>query len=313
MTLDAASQAFLVSLAKAAGPDSTPIWRMSVAEARAATARFRGLYGAGPDVGEVTDVQIPAHDGGSFRVRIIVPTTRAGAIILYLHGGGWMLEDLEGFDTLGRQLAQKSGAVVVLAEYRKAPEHPFPVPVEDAWTALRWTAAHAEELTFGGVPLFVAGDSASGNLAAVVARRSRDCGGPQLAGQILVYPLTDGDLSRPSYREEENQTLLTTAAVAWFTAHYVPEPSDRTDPDFAPMLADSLAGLPPALIITGEHDVLRDEGEAYAHRLRADGVAVDHRRWPGQMHGFFTLVNVLPGGAEVMDLIAAKIHAGRVA
>jgi len=159
----------------------------------------------------------------------------------------------------------------------------------------------------------VAGDSAGGNLAAVLARRSRDFGGPKLAGQILVYPVTDSDLSRPSYQEEENQTLLTTRATEWFIAQYVPEPTERIHPDFAPLRAESLAALAPAFVITGEHDVLRDEGEAYVERLREEGVAVDHRRWPGQMHGFFTLVNVLPAGAEAMDLIAAKIRAGMVA
>jgi acetyl esterase len=147
-------------------------------------------------------------------------------------GVGWSRTS-KGFDTLGRQLAQKSSAVVVLASYRKAPERPFPVPVEDAWTALRWTAERAAELAGGVVPLFVAGDSAGGNLAAVLARRSRDFGGPKLAGQILVYPVTDSDFSRPSYREEENQTLLTTRATEWFIAHYVPDAADRTNPDFA--------------------------------------------------------------------------------
>jgi acetyl esterase len=311
--LDAASQALLAALAQAAGPDPTPIWEMSVAEARASSARLRALYGAGPEVRSSTDVQIPAHDGGSFRARILVPTEEPTAVVLYLHGGGWTVEDVDGFDTLGRHLAQKSGAVVVLAEYRKAPEHPFPDPVEDAWTALQWTAAHAAELAGREVPLFAAGDSAGGNLAAVVARWARERGAPSLAGQILVYPATDGDLTRPSYLEAANQTLLTTPAVEWFLGQYVPDPADRVNPDFAPLRAESLAGLAPALVITGEHDVLRDEGDAYAERLRREGVVVDHRRWPGQMHGFFTLSNVLPAGAEAMDLIAAKIRAGRVA
>lgn len=313
MALDGASQAFLAALAEAAGPDPTPVWRMSVAEARAATSRFRELYGAGPEVGSSIDVLISAEDGGSFRARVIIPLEDPTAVVLYLHGGGWIVEDLEGFDTLGRQLADKSGAVVVLAEYRKAPEHPFPVPVEDAWTALKWIAAHARDLAKTAVPLFVAGDSAGANLAAVIARRAPDQGGLALAGQVLVYPATDCDLSRPSYWEAENQTLLTRAAVEWFIAHYVPDPAARMNPDFAPLRAGTLAGLAPALVITGEHDVLRDEGEAYVERLKLEGVAVDHRRWPGQMHGFFTLVNVLPAGAEAMDLIAGKIRAGKVA
>ena len=313
MALDQATLGFLAGMAEAAGPEAKPLWELSPAEARIAGGGLKELYGPGPDVRSSTDHVLTGHDGGTFRVRVLLPTEEPTAVVLYLHGGGWVLEDLDGYDTLGRQLAQKSGAAVVLAEYRKAPEHPFPVPVEDAWTALEWTAAHATELAGGTAPLFVAGDSAGGTLAAVVARRARDAGVPELAGQILVYPATDTDFSRPSYSEPENQTFLTTEFMQWFWDHYLPDPARRSTPDASPLRAESLAGLPPALVVTGEHDVLRDEGEAYADRLRAEGVAVEHHRWPGQMHAFFSLVNVLPASAEALELIAGKIRGGSFA
>jgi acetyl esterase len=313
MALDQATLNFLAGMAEAGGPEAKPLWELSPAEARLASGGLKELYGAGPEVRSSTDHVLRGHDGGTFRVRVLQPTEEPTAVVLYLHGGGWVLEDLDGYDTLGRQLAQKSGAAVVLAEYRKAPEHPFPIPVEDAWTALEWTAAHAVELAGGTAPLFVAGDSAGGTLAAVVARRARDAGGPDLAGQILVYPATDADLGRPSYAEPENQTFLTTEFMQWFWDHYLPDRAMRGTPDASPLRAESLADLPPALVITGEHDVLRDEGEAYADRLRAEHVAVEHHRWPGQMHAFFSLVNVLPASAEALELIAGKIRGGSVA
>ena len=229
-------------------------------------------------------------------------------MLVYLHGGGWVLEDIEGYETLGRQLATKSGAAVVLVNYRKAPEHPFPTPVEDAWTALQWAAGNVERIAGDRVPLFVGGDSAGGNLAAVTAIRARDNGAPELAGQMLLYPATDADFSRASYLEPENQSFLTTEFMQWFWNHYVPEPAVRTHPEASPLRTDSLAGLAPALVITAEHDILRDEGEAYAARLEESGVDVKHHRWPGQMHAFFSMVNVLPASADVMDLVAGSIR-----
>jgi acetyl esterase len=313
MALDAATQGFLSGMAEAAGPDAKPMWEMTPAEARTAGGGLKDLYGPGPDMLRTEDHTLTGHDGGSFRVRVLVPVQDPSAVILYLHGGGWVLEDIDGFDTLGRQLAGKSGAAVVLAEYRKAPEHPFPTPVEDSWTALRWTDAHLEQIAGSRVPLYLGGDSAGGNLSAVTALRARDHGGPALAGQILVYPVVDADFTRSSYLEPENQSFLTTDFMHWFWNHYLPAPEDRLHPEASPLRAESLADLPPALVITAEHDVLRDEGEAYAARLREAGVPVEHHRWPGQMHAFFSMVNVLPASAEVLELIAGKVRDGSVA
>jgi acetyl esterase len=250
------------------------------------------------------------YDGGTFQVRVHVPTSQPSAVIVYFHGGGWVLEDIAGYETLGRQLAEKSGAAVVLVNYRKAPEHPFPTPVEDSWTALQWAASQLAQIAGRQVPLFVGGDSAGGNLAAVSALRARDQDGPELSGQILIYPATDYDFTRASYLEPENQSFLTIEFMDWFWNHYIPAPEDRLDPEASPLRHESLAGLPPALVITAEHDVLRDEGEAYAERLREAGVLVEHRRWPGQMHAFFSMVNVLPASAEAMEFVAAKVRDG---
>ncbi|WP_427007789.1 alpha/beta hydrolase [Pseudarthrobacter sp. H2] len=308
MALDEATTAFLTGMAQAAGPDAKPLWELSAAEARIAGSGLKDLYGAGPEVHNIEDHTLAGYDGGQFHVRVLAPNAKPNAVLVYLHGGGWVLEDIEGYDTLGRQLAIKSGAAVVLVNYRKAPEHPFPTPVEDSWTALQWAADNAERIAGARVPLFVAGDSAGGNLAAVTAIRARDNGGPELAGQVLLYPATDSDFTRTSYLAPENQSFLTTEFMHWFWNHYVPEPAARTNPEASPLRAESLADLPPALVITAEHDVLRDEGEAYAARLEASGVDVEHHRWPGQMHAFFSMVNVLPASAEAMDLVADAIR-----
>ncbi|MFL4473311.1 alpha/beta hydrolase [Paeniglutamicibacter sp. MACA_103] len=308
MALDEATQGFLRGMADSTPPGTPPMWEMTAEQARAASAGLKNLYGAGPDMHRVEDHEIEAIDGGSFRARILVPSGAPDAVLVYYHGGGWVLDGLDGYDTLGRQLAMKSGAAVVLVEYRKAPEHPFPVPVEDAWAGLEWTAGRIDSIAGSPVPLFVAGDSAGGNLAAIVTHRARDRQGPEIAGQVLVYPATDADLGRASYLEPENQSFLTTEFMAWFWNHYLPQEAERTHPEASPLRAASLASLPPALVLTAEHDVLRDEGEEYAQRLVEAGVPVVHRRWEGQMHAFFTMVNILPASAEAIDLVAGHVR-----
>lgn len=308
MALDEATTAFLTGMAQAAGPDAKPLWELTAAEARSASGGLKDLYGPGPKVHKAENHTLNGYDGGRFQIRTLVPNDTPNAVIVYLHGGGWVLEDIEGYETLGRQLATKSGAAVVLVNYRKAPEHPFPTPVEDAWTALKWADDNVVRIAGARVPLFVVGDSAGGNLAAVTAIRARDNAGPALAGQVLLYPATDSDFSRASYLELENQSFLTTEFMHWFWAHYLPEPALRIHPEASPLRAESLADVAPALVITAEHDVLRDEGEAYALRLEESGVDVEHHRWPGQMHAFFSMVNVLPASAEVMDLVADTIR-----
>ncbi|HLJ01816.1 MAG TPA: alpha/beta hydrolase fold domain-containing protein, partial [Solirubrobacteraceae bacterium] len=301
--LDQASAGLLKRLATSGLP---PLHELAPDDARAAGTCMAELYGQGPDMARVREITLPTGDGASITARVLVPCRTPRAVIVYYHGGGWVLGSLDQYDTLARELAHRAGAAVVLVDYRLAPEHRFPTAVDDAWAALQWAAANAEAIAGREVPLIVAGDSAGGNLAAVVCQRARDAG-PEIALQVLVYPVTDCDLDRDSYLEPGNQLLLARDTMAWFWNHYAPQESERVHPEASPLRADSLAGLPPAVVITAEHDVLRDEGEAYAARLAGHGVRVVHRRFAGQMHLFFTLVNVLPGSEAGIEFVAAAI------
>ncbi|MFI7707869.1 alpha/beta hydrolase [Nonomuraea sp. NPDC049480] len=300
MSLDEATTRFLLQMGEAG---AKPLHEMSPEEARVTFGALRDLYGEGPAMARVEEAVIAAEDGGSFGARILIPAEPPRGVIVYYHGGGWVLGALDEFDTLGRQLAQRTSCAVVLVDYRLAPEHRYPVAARDAYTALLWTAG-----AFPGLPIVVAGDSAGGNLSAVVSRRARDEGGPAIALQVLIYPATDCDLDGACYSDPENQLLLTRDAMAWFWDHYAPDPAARTHPDASPLRAADLSGLPPAVVLTAEYDILRDEGEAYAERLRQAGVPVELRRFEGQMHVFFTMVNVLPGSAAGLDFVAGAVR-----
>ncbi|MET9557259.1 alpha/beta hydrolase [Streptomyces sp. NPDC006645] len=247
-------------------------------------------------------------EGSRFRLRLLIPEGNPPAVIVYYHGGGWVLGDLADVEPLGRTLAARSGCAVVLVDYRLAPEHRHPAAVDDACEALRWAADHRAEIAGGDVPLIVAGDSAGGNLAAVAAQRARDDGAPALALQILVCPATDCDLETPSYHAPENQLLLSRDLMIRFWDHYLPDAASRTAPAASPLRAADLSGLAPAEIITAEYDVLRDEGEAYAERLREAGVEVELRRFEGQAHGFFTMTGLLPASDRALDHIVERIR-----
>lgn len=308
MALDSATTAFLTASAAAAGPGAKPMWEMEPVEARSAVSGMNALFGEGPEMYKAEEHVLAGIDGGRFEIRVLSPVAEPAGVFVYLHGGGWVLGDIDGYDTLGRQLAEKSGCAVVLVNYRKAPESRYPVAVEDSWTALKWADEHLEDIAGKRVPLFVGGDSAGGNLAAVVALRARNNDGPQLAKQFLIYPVTDADFSRNSYLEEDNQTMLTSTFMQYLWDQYVPTAEDRRHHEASPLRAESLQGVAPALVITAAHDVLRDEGEAYAQRLKDAGVPTEHRRWAGQMHGFFQMVNILPAAAESMEFITQNIR-----
>jgi acetyl esterase len=242
-------------------------------------------------------------------VRVLLPPQGARGVILYLHGGGWVIGAIDEFETMARKLAERTSCAVVLPDYRLAPEFRYPTAVDDCYAALEWTASRTDEITGrSGAPLIVAGDSAGGNLAAVVARRARDRNGPKIALQVLIYPVTDADFDRPSYLDPDNQLILTRDAMVWFWDHYLPDAARRTEPDASPLHARDLSGLPPAVVLTAEHDVLRDEGEAYAERLQEAGVPVDQRRHAGQMHGFFTFL-LLPGSERGFQQVVKAIQA----
>lgn len=299
MALDTATSALLTQLAEAGGK---PMHEGTPEEARAQSAGLTALQPAGPDIARSEDFEA-GPEGARFGMRLLVPHGPVRGVVVYFHGGGWVLGTLDAFDGLGRRMAAATGCAVLLADYRLAPEHPFPAASDDAFEALLRAEALREDIAGPGAPLVVAGDSAGGNLAALCALRARDEDGPRIALQVLVYPVTDCDPESPSYRDPANQLLLTRDTMAWFWQHYVPDPALRLRPEVSPLRAEDLTGLPPAEVLTAEHDVLRDEGEAYAHRLLDAGVPVRLRRFDGQMHGFFTMTGLLPGS----DLALAHI------
>ncbi len=303
MALDDATMAFLQAMAESG---AKPIHESTPEEVRALGVALAEMYGPGPAVGRVEDKQV-ATPTGEFTVRIIVPEGTPRGVIIYYHGGGWVIGALNEFDTLGRRMARRTNCTVVLPDYRLAPEHRYPTAADDAYAALEWVAANLAELASADAPIIVAGDSAGGNLAAVTALRARDRNGPHIAMQILVYPVADADFERPSYLAPENQLLLSRDGMIWFWDHYLPDTARRSEPDASPLRAASLAGLPPAMVLLAEHDVLRDEGEAYAERLQQAGVPVEVKTYAGQMHAFFTLM-MLPANATAHEDVAQAIE-----
>jgi acetyl esterase len=304
MPLEPVSQAFLAQLAEQGDP---PIHESTPAIARLGGPIFAGMSGPGPDVGSVRDLMLDGK-GGRFRVRVLRPEGEPKSIIVYFHGGGWVLGDIDlQYDNLCRTLANLTRSTVVLVNYRKAPEYPFPTAVEDSYAGLTWVGEHAAELAPEGAPLIVAGDSAGGNLAAVMTLWARDKAGPRIDYQALVYPVTDCDTERPSYVAAENQLLLGRDTMLWFWNHYLPDERARTHPDASPLRAADHTELPPALVYVAECDPLHDEGVAYAKALEAAGVRVALEEAEGQMHAYFQMVNILPGAGEGIRLVADHI------
>jgi acetyl esterase len=268
-----------------------PLWELSPDQARAVVEANGAIIGAGPAVASVRDITIPSSAGG-MPARVYSPSASAPGVVVYYHGGGWVVGSLDSWDACCRSLAVASGCDVVSVDYRLAPEHVFPAAADDAFSALVWIASPSG--LAAGRPIVVAGDSAGGNLALVTALRARDAGGPPLALQLLVYPVADSDLDRRSYHEYDgDEFIVNRGDMVWFWGHYAPDPAARAHPHASPLRAGDLTGLPPAYVITAEHDPLRDEGFECADRLRAAQVAVEHRHFGSQIHGFFTFVNLL--------------------
>jgi acetyl esterase len=304
MAIDEATAGLLAQIAESG---AQPLHELTPQAGREVMAEMSALGGPGPEVASVYDEQIETADGDQFTVRVLVPAGDIRALVVYLHGGGWVIGNLDTHDHLVRILATRLQAAIVNVDYRLAPEHRFPAAVDDSWAALLWANERMTEIAGGPVPLVVMGDSAGGNLSAVVARRARDAGGPQLASQVLIYPVTDADLDTACYLDPENQLLLTRESMIWFWDHYAPDPADRKHPDASPLQARDLSGLAPAIVLTAEHDPLRDEGEAYAQQLAVAGVPVTQQRFAGQMHAFFTMVGVLPGSAAGIDYVCEHL------
>jgi len=264
-----------------------------------------------PAIGAVRDLSADGVPLRVYRPAGVPVGTRLPALV-YFHGGGWVIGDLDTHDTLCRQLTAEAGIVVVSVDYRLAPEHKFPVAADDAWTATKWVATHAAEIGVDATKLAVGGDSAGGNLAAVMALQARDAGGPRLSLQVLNYPVTDVGAETQSYRDLADGYMLTRDGMRWFIAHYLGKPQDAQDWRASPIRATSFAGVAPALVITAGYDPLRDEGDAYAQKLRAAGVNVDHVSYGGMVHGFIPMGKLIDTGNRAVTLIAGSLrHAFR--
>lgn len=266
----------------------------------------------GEDVASVEDLEVPGPDG-PLPVRVYRPDGAAvpAPVVVFFHGGGWVLGSIATHDATCRGLANRTGAVYVSVDYRLAPEHPYPAAPEDCYAATCWVADHAADLGVDPGRLAVAGDSAGGNLAAVVCQMARDRSGPAIAFQLLIYPVTDLDLDRwPSMEENADGPLLTREGMDWFARHYVGTLPFTGDPYAAPIRAADLSGLPPAYVATAGHDPLRDEGAGYAEALAAAGVTVGYDNFATMIHGFVGFADVVPAAGEARDRIAASLAAG---
>ena len=304
MPLDPQAKAILDAMAALNLP---PLHTLSAAEAREQMAARRMAVPA-EDVVRVRDL-VAEGPHGPLPLRAYTPAGEGPLpIVVYFHGGGWVLGNIESYDPVCRALANRSGSLVVSVEYGLAPEATFPAAAEDAYAATLWIAQHAAELGGDGARIAVAGDSAGGNLAAVVAIMARDRATPTLAFQALIYPVTDFDLDTESYQENAEGYLLTRDAMRWFWELYVPDAEQRLHQHASPLRAADLSGLPPALIITAEFDPLRDEGEAYAQRLADAGVQVAATRYGGMIHGFFTQIGLLDRSAEAINEVGLALR-----
>ena len=261
----------------------------------------------------VESVEQRSCDGpnGSVPLRIYRPTggPKEGLPgLVFFHGGGWVLGSLDGVDGLCRTLCKYAQLVVISVDYRLAPEHQFPAGLEDCWAATCWVAENAESLGLDPLKLVVGGDSAGGNLAAAVALRARDQAFPQLTGQVLIYPVTDLTQSEPSYESFAEGYLLTRDSMTWFIQQYLPQVMDLKTPEASVLFAESLVGLPPTLLLVAGFDPLRDEGLAYAQRLREAGVPVIEKNWEGMVHGFINQRDLLPQAREASQWIAQELR-----
>ncbi|MGE5619677.1 MAG: alpha/beta hydrolase [Sphingomonadaceae bacterium] len=297
----------LIEQAAAAGlppyPSLTPVEARQVMMMRTAS-----IAGDPPTVARVEDRWI-AGPGGPLRVRLYTPAGRDPfPILVYFHGGGFVVGNVDTHDSLCRAIANAGGCIVASVDYRLAPEHKFPAAVEDAYAATRWVAGNAALL--GGDPdrLAVGGDSAGGNLAAVVALRARDEEGPRIRHQLLIYPVTDYSFDTPSYRENGSGYMLSRADMEWFWAHYLASEADGRHFHASPLRAEDLSGLPPALVLTAEFDPLRDEGEAFAARLWDSGVPVTLTRYEGMVHGFVRFLSTLDAAKKAVDQIGEALR-----
>src|SRR5262245_9635894 len=284
-----------------------PVEESTVEEARESMRSRTAALGPFEDVAAVTDHRVPVKSG-EITVRVYSPGGKGPlpALVFY-HGGGWVIGDLYTHDGICRSIANAAGCIVASVDYRMAPEQKYPVAVEDSYTGFEWVLANAGKLGVDARRVAVGGDSAGGNLAAAVSLMARDRGTTLPIQQTLIYPVTNYSFDTPSYRENATGFLLTLAGMRWFWNHYLARDAQGKEPYASPLLAQSLAGLPPALVITAGCDPLRDEGEAYAARLRDAGVPVTLTRYEGIFHGFIRMTRLLDKAKAALDEIAGSL------
>jgi len=304
--LDPNAQLVLDVLAAAGEPHLS---QLPVAEVRRRVRASLVVKGPPRPLHSVRDTVVPTPTG-ALRARLYRPRDGRLPIALFLHGGGWTLNDLDTHDALCRQLAERSGWVLVSVEYRKAPEHPHPAPLQDAYVAYRWLLDAAESLGCDPARFAVVGESSGASIAANLAVLLRDLGAPMPSRQVLAYPATDSPDRWPSYRERGSGYILDAELMRWYFAHHLPDGWQRHDPYLLPLAAEDLSGLPPTFLLTAEYDPLRDEGAAYADRLEDAGVAVEHVHAENQMHGFLLLGRVVPAADAFVERTARAL-AGR--
>jgi acetyl esterase len=288
-------------LARRAGDQTPPLYTLSLPEARALDlASIQAASGSAEQVASVRE-----ESAGDRPIRIYNPEPgRELPVLVYFFGGGWTLGSLDTSDAVCRRLANAASCLVIAVGYRLAPEHKFPTAVHDCFEAVQWIQANARPLGGDSARVAVAGDSAGGNLAAAVTLLARDKGVP-LVAQVLVYPNTD---YTATFKGEANPLLFNQNSVAWYWGHYLATPEDGTSPLASPLLASSLSGLPPALVITAEHDPLCEQAEAYAKRLAESGVPTTLHRYDGMIHGFFCMAGDLESGAQAQAEAASFLR-----
>lgn len=310
MPLDPGAKAVL-DLAKAAG--QPPYETLDAKVARALYRASRAVLQLDPqEVGAVRDLTAPGPGGPIplrlYRARGVRAETRL-PLLVYYHGGGWVLGDIETHDVVCRHLVNAAGSALLSVDYRMGPEHKFPAAVDDCFAVLNWAVSEAEALGIDASRVAVGGDSAGGNLSAVVSLLARDRGGPPLALQLLIYPATDFAGSYASQKTFAEGYLLTAANQAWFRGHYLRGEADAADWRASPLRAPSLKGVAPAWVLTAGYDPLSDEGEAYAKRLAAEGIPVATRRFDDQIHGFITMGKMVPAAGRALDEAGAAVKA----
>jgi acetyl esterase len=297
MPIDPKVRAMLDRMASSGTP---PLDTLSPVQARKVFLNMRSTKGEPEPVGEVMDRAVPGSFG-DIPIRIYTPEVDGPyPALVYYHGGGWVIGNLDSHDGICRSLTNLAKCAVISVDYRLAPEHPFPAAVEDSYVAAQWIFEHAAELNIDPSRIAVGGDSAGGNLAAVVAFLAKERGTPKLIHQLLIYPITSLSFDTVSYAKNGEGYFLTRDLMVWFSEHYIKNPEDAENPLAAPFLIEDLQGLPPALVITAEFDPLRDEGEAYATRLREADVSVIYTCYDGMIHGFVGTTGILDQGKKAL-------------